>query len=315
MIPPILRRLIKRHYLPLLGSLLLWGLVILSVGIAGAALLAAALSFVRAVQLLTRMPTLSALRRRRQAPAKVVRKSDRRARRIQAASLGAGVAIVGLLVAALDRAGQVDLAAAMLLIAIGLPVRNLLQTQRQCSVSTFFRSLNWIGAFLLAPAWLLGWNALEIAFLLGVREWLAGALSLLRPVKAQTSARASVEPMTAAEVRAVTVLRARQAFVYLVGKAAMGLVVPGAALFARTGREFRIHHRLERIVPRNRAGFLLFTLAPAVASAAIVLVAPEPALLLVSALLAKVAGAAGSVLLWSPYLQDEDLSADDEEDE
>jgi hypothetical protein len=303
-ISPWLVRLTSREYVPMFGAIALWALVVMAVGMAEGMRLLAAFTMMRAVQLFTRMATLAALRRRNQAPDKIVRKSVRRVFRIQLASVAAGLLVMALLNGFLLAAGQRHLAALTALIAVGYPARHVLQMQRHSNVQLFLSSVNWVGAALVAPAVLLDWRAAEIAVMIGSREWIAALLSIIWSRRGEPSQKVSLEPITSAEIAGDTAIRARRAFAYLVGKALLGLVVPGAALIARTGRSFGIHHRLERFVPRHRPSFILFALGPAAVAGAIILWVPEPALLLIAALLMRVAAAAGSILIWSPYLDD-----------
>ena len=87
-------RLAQREYLPMIGSIVMWGLVLTAIGHKDSLRLIAALTMMRSVQLFTRVPTRSALRQRFGAPLKIWRKSFKRARRVQLASMTAGIALI-----------------------------------------------------------------------------------------------------------------------------------------------------------------------------------------------------------------------------
>jgi hypothetical protein len=306
--------LTRREYLPMAGSAAMWALVVAAVGPADFWRLLAALTLVRSVQLLTRMPTLTGLRRRSQAPAKIVRKSAKRARWIQLGSLAAGLVVMAAVVGGVFAAGQPRWSVMIGLMAVGYPARNLLQSQPHCNERLFRIVVQWFGAALLVPAHVLDWGPLEIAFMIGLREWVAGLASLIWKRRTPESAAQSLTPLTAAEVAAVTVLRARRAFAYRASRALLALFLPGAGFLARTGRGLNMHSRLERILPRYRPGFIAVFTGAMLAAAFIIIWLPKPVLLLTASMLARVGAAAGSVLLWWPYLEHADY-ADEDEDE
>lgn len=308
-----LKRLATREYIPLLGSVLFWFLVAMAIGLPDAVRMLAALTFLRSVQLFTRMPTLKALRRRQKASSTVIRASVRRALQMQLYSFLATIFVLFLLLALLWSAGQSGIVVLILLMAVGQPVRNLLQAYRDCNFRMYRMSLHWFGAGLALLAYWRGWGALEIAFLIGLREWLAAVLTIIVKPDPRSKSKLGLGPITAREVGQITALRARRAFVYLLSKAVIGIAIPGASLITRTGRGLKVHHRLEGMMPRNLPGFYVLAFGPFSVAAAIVFLAPQPALLLVAALLTRVAAAAGSVLIWSPYLPP--LSEPDDDDE
>ena len=307
--------LTRREYLPMAGSGAMWGLILAAVGPADMWRLLAALTLVRSVQLLTRMPTLPALRRRSQAPSKVVRKSAKRARLIQLGSLIAGIAVLAVVLIGIAAAGQQRWAMMIALISVGYPARNLLQAETRTNERVFRIVVQWFGAALLLPAHLFDWGPAEIAFVIGLREWVAGLASLIWKRGDDASAVQNAAPLTATEVAAVTVLRARRAFTYRVSKALLALFMPGAGFLARTGRGLNLHSRLEKLLPKYRPGFIAAAAGPALAAAAIIIWFPRPALLLSAAMLARVGAAAGSVLLWWPYLEHADYYDEDEDED
>ena len=307
--------LTQREYLPMAGSAAMWASALAAVGPANFWRLLAALTIVRSVQLLTRMPTLTVLRRRSKAPAKIVRKSARRAVRIQLGSLGAGLAVMAAVLAGIMAAGQPEWAVMIGLMAVGYPTRNLLQSQPHCNEQLFRVVLQWIGAALLVPAHFLHWGVAEIAFVMGLREWLAGWVALIWTRPSALDSVQSNTPITAAEVAAITVLSARRAFTYRVSKALLALFLPGSGFLARTGRGLNLHNRLERLVPEYRPGFFAVFMGTIAAASAILIWLPKPVLLLTASMLARVGAAAGSVLLWWPYLEHANRDAEDEEDD
>lgn len=307
--------LTQREYLPMAGSAAMWALVLAAVGPADFWRLLAALTLVRSVQLLTQMPTLTVLRRRSQAPSRIVRKSARRARWIQLGSLAAGLAVMASVLGGVVAAGQPRWAVMIGLMAVGYPVRNLLQSQPHCNEQLMRIAVQWVGAALLVPANFLDWGPVEIAYLVGLREWIAGLASLIWKRRTPMNVSQSLTPITAAEVAAITVLRARRAFTYRVSKALLALFLPGAGFLARTGRGLNLHNRLERLLPRYRPGFIAAFAGTLLAASAVVIWLPKPVLLLTAMMLARVGAAAGSVLLWWPYLEHADLSDVDEDED
>jgi hypothetical protein len=299
----------------MLGSGVMWGLVLAAVGAADSWRLIAALTVVRSVQLFTKMPTLTVLRRRSQAPAKVVRKSTKRAFRIQMGSLTAGMLLSAIVVVAIAAAGQPRWAAMIGFMSVGYPARNLLQSQPQTNERLFRIVVQWFGAAMLIPAHYFHWGVAEIAFMIGLREWVAGLASLIWKRREKPDEAQSMEPITATEVAAITVLRARRAFTYRVSRALLALFMPGAGFIARTGRGLNLHARLERLVPQYRPGFLVAALGSTAAAAGIVIWFPRPALLLTAAMLFRVGAAAGSVLVWWPYLEHANFDDEDEDED
>ncbi|HEU0309724.1 MAG TPA: hypothetical protein VFR36_00700 [Sphingomicrobium sp.] len=307
--------LTQREYLPMLGSGVMWGLIFTAVGPADGWRLLAALTIVRSVQLLTRMPTLTALRRRSQAPARVVKKSARRALNIQLGSIAAGILVMAAVLSGVVAAGQPRWAMMIALAAVGYPARNLLQSQPHCNERLFRIVVQWFGAALLVPAHFLDWGVAEVAFIIGLREWVAGLASLIWKRRGRPGTSQSDEPITAAEVAAVTVLRARRAFTYRVSKALLALFMPGAGVLARTGRGLNLHARLDRLLPRYRPGFMVACMGSSAAAAAIVIWLPKPVLLLTASMLFRVGAAAGSVLVWWRYLEHADFHDVDEDED
>jgi hypothetical protein len=307
--------LTRREYLPMAGSGAMWGLILAAVGPADMWRLLAALTLVRSVQLLTRMPTLPALRRRSQAPSKVVRKSAKRARLIQLASLLAGIAVLAIVLGGVAAAGQPRWAMMIALMSVGYPARNLLQAEARTNERVFRIVVQWFGAALLLPAHLFDWGPAEIAFIIGLREWVAGLASLIWKRIDSSNTPQRPTPLTATEVAAVTVLRARRAFTYRVSKALLALFMPGAGFLARTGRGMNLHYRLEKMLPKYRPGFFVAAIGPTLAATAIITWFPRPALLLSAAMLARVGAAAGSVLLWWRYLEHADHEDEDEDED
>jgi hypothetical protein len=310
-----LARLTRREYLPMLAALAMWSAAAAAVGFADTLRLLAALTLVRAVQLFTRMPTLAALRRRIGATEDVVRKSARRAFGLQMASLAAGLTLMAAVIASVALAGQQQWAALIGLVAVGYPARNLLQSQRRCNVDLFLAAVRWVGVGLVAIAYPAAWGAYEIAFLIGLREWIAGLLSLLWTLPQRRQARPATEAIRVAEIASVAGTRARRAFVYRLSRAALGAFVPGAGVLARTGRGFDLHRRLERFVPHHRPTFILMAVGACVVAAVLVVALPKPTLIVVAAMLVRVGAAAGSAALWWNYLAAPGSGSEDDEEE
>jgi hypothetical protein len=307
--------LTKREYLPMLAMLVTWSAAAAAIGLADMLRLLAAVTLIRAVQLFTQMPTRAALRRRIGAPEDVVRKAARLAFAIQAASLATGLVLLAALVAGIAVVGERQWAALIALVAVGYPARNLLQSQRGSHPQLFVGAVRWVGAALVAVAYLAGWGPYEVAFVVGLREWIAGALSLVWKAPARPEPRPTAEPISLEEIAGVTGTRARRAFVYRLSRAALGTFVPGAGLLARTGRGFDVHRRLERFVPHHRPTFMLVGIGACLVAGTLVLAAPEPTLLVVAAVLVRVAAAAASAALWWTHLAPPGTAGQDDEEE
>jgi hypothetical protein len=293
----------------------MWGLVLTAIGHKDALRLIAALTMMRSVQLFTRVPTRTALRQRFRASAKVWKKSFRRARWIQLASMSAGLLLIALVVLGVSLAGQERWAMLIALMSVGYPVRNLLQAQPHVNAWLFTILVQWLGVALLIPAHVHGWGVYEIAFLVGAREWGASMGALIWKVGTKPGSATAETAFKVAEIGPVTALRARQAFTYRLGKILLGAFLPGTGLLARTGRGFNLHHKLERRLPHHRPSFFAISLGSLGIAAAIILWFPRPALLVVAATFARLAAAAGAVLVWWPYLDQIIADADEDEDE
>ncbi|MBI3171643.1 MAG: hypothetical protein HYZ32_03510, partial [Hydrocarboniphaga effusa] len=186
----------------MLGSAAMWAMVLAAVGAADSWRLLAALTIVRSVQLFTRMPTLPALRRRSRASFKIVRKSAKRARWIQVGSLAAGLVVLALVLGGIGSAGQPRWAMMVGLMSVGYPARNLLQSQPHTNERLFRIVVQWFGAALLVPAHFFDWGPVEIAYMVGLREWVASLAALVWKKADRPDAAQLDTPLTAAEVAA-----------------------------------------------------------------------------------------------------------------
>jgi hypothetical protein len=315
---PVFLRLVGREYLPMAGAILTWVVVASAVGHADAVRLISAVILVRAARTATMLDTGTAMRRRHGSPAKVYRKSMRRAIRLEIASLAAAAILLAGIVAWLFGIGQDRLAEMTALVAIGLPVRHFAPAAGgRRRIGLFQSALAWSGVAMVGLTAAAGFGAWTMAIALGVREWIALAFVLFPALHppADPEAKAAQTAVTWAEVAGITARRGRQRLTYRLGRIALGLLGPFGDALARTGRALGLHRRIERAAPRSIV--LIALMAGGAAGLAFLLpfILEKPAVLLVSASLLRVAAAAANVLVWWSFGDAQDLSDDDEDDD
>ncbi|MFC7537300.1 hypothetical protein ACFQPG_07965 [Sphingomonas sp. GCM10030256] len=314
-VPPLLKRLTVREYLPLALSVAAWVMIGLAVGHADAVRLLAANTLAQGARALCTMELNPVLKARIWAADEVFRASRRTAIRIELVGLAASVLIILLTAGLLEWRGYTVAAAMMVILTLGIPARHPLSVSviKRERVAPWRFGAALTGAIGTAIVLLLGlpWWAAALAF--GLREW-GGLLTalLIAPPRRQTVETVE-EPLTFAEVAGQTESTARRRLTYRIGKSMLGAVLgPLGSVAARTGREVRIDHKISRYIPRHRPGFILFTAATLGAGLFFIWVSREPATLLLGAALTRVAASGGSALLWWNYAS---ASFDEEEDD
>jgi hypothetical protein len=154
--------------------------------------------------------------------------------------------------------------------------------------------------------------------LFAMREWLALLLAFALASPVIVKPRAEPDALRWREIAEASHARARKQAAYRFSKAFLaGLLGPFGTIAARTGRGLRMDRKAEPYVPTNSGVLALLVVGTAGASAALVLLIPEPALLVVAATLLRVTAAAGSILIWS-WLSNravDDPAPDDDDEE
>jgi hypothetical protein len=309
-----LKRVATREYVPLAALVLTWLAIGATIGHADAVRLLAALTFVRAARALTAPATLPLLRKR-MGRKDGGRQAIRVALGVEAVALcGALVALAGIL-GFLSWAGGPQMVLLALLFAPALPARFVMPLTAARSTAGLYRpSLAFMGLGVAAAGWLLGADEYGLAMLFAAREWLAlAAAYLLAPPRRRMRKRP--EPLNWRDIANRSHARGRKNAAYRFSKIFLhALLGPFGSVAARTGRGLRVDRKLERFVPHHPAVLGLVAVGLTAASGALIVLIPEPALLLAAASLLRTAASAGNILIWG-WLATEVQEADDEDDE
>ena len=293
-------RLFAQEYLPLAAWLLAWSVLTAQLGLTNAALLIGANGFFQSVRSLALLQSYSAMSSRAASLEPLDRKDRRLAILADVASLLTCLALLGLLSRGLEMLGLVELAAMVMIMAVGLPART------PCSLAVAGRHItsSWrigSGAVLLAGAMLilfldLGWQ--WAALLLGLREWGGLLLTWLLGGKRAPELGAALGALQFSEIASRTSMMARRRLVYRTGKTALSVLGPVGSIIARTGRGGGMDARIAQWLPFNLASITLLAILSAGAAAGLIVIRPEPAVALVASALARIGAAALSVLIW-----------------
>ena len=313
---PLAARLVVREYLPLAGWLLGWSMIGLAIGHADAVRLLAATFLVQAVRIAATLDTYPALARRAGPDKALFKASQRTAIRLDLVGLAISLALTAALVLLLGWRGMGE-GAAMVAIAGGsLPARNpgALFVARKDRVGPWRVGgaavmLAGAAAVLLLD---LGWVGAAIA--LALRDWggLLATMLLGRPRVAPSQPPSSA--LSFADAAALTESGARRKLSYRLLKTVSTMLLgPFGNLAARTGRSAgKLDHRLARIVPRYKSGYVLFTLGTALVSGVLLAISTEPASFLGAAASARLAASGLAALLWWRYSGE---AADEQDDD
>lgn len=310
------RRVALREYLPWGGLIVTWVMIALAVGPADAARLFAAAGFVRSARNLTLASVFVPVRQRVAQDGRLTRQVRRVAAGVELLAWLAGLLALGAVLVLLIAAGQQRVAVLAAILALGLPPRYLLPLAANRNVGQVFRpSVAWIGAALVALAWLLDAGLTALALALVAREWIAFFLSLVTAPAALRD-RPPLGPLHWRDIAAYSATAARRRLSYRLTKGALTAVLgPVGGAAARAGREFRLHRRLHRFTPQEPLPLLLLGAATGLSGLLLILAAPSPATLVIAASLFMVAAVAGNVLIWSAFQTDMATTDDDEDDE
>lgn len=316
-IPPLVKRLATREYLPLSLWLATWVLLGLHLGHADAVRLLAANAFLTAARSIAALEAMQVLASRTGTAKAVRRASKHLAWRIDLTSLGGTILLLAGLIALLWWRGMEEPAIMVAIVALGLPARHpgaLLVAWRD-------RAMSWkLGAGVsgLAGAALvfaLGGGIVGAALALAARDWGGLIATALFGPRRRAKDNLPEEPLTFAEVASRTEASSRRRLTYRIGKSALvAMFGPFGNIIARTGRGARLDRKVARFVPRHRGSMALLAFGTFTASLVLLVVSREPAALLGSAALARIAASAGSALLWWSYARAVVDEEDDEED-
>ncbi|MDQ3144559.1 MAG: hypothetical protein M3Q57_06730 [Pseudomonadota bacterium] len=311
-------RLSLREYLPLILTIALWGVIVLMIGHADTVRLLAATVAVRAVQMLTRFSTPVSLKARSGAPRPIRRQAKRFALAVQLAMLAANVALVVLLVLALDAIGQREIAMFLPLIAIGLPARTLRNSDTRTNSPYFRLAMAGGGLAAVAAGWLADLGPVGAALAFGAREWIAYVVVRWWPKAPHVPERPIDAPLGFAEVARNTATSGRRLLTYRISKVALTLFGPAGNVAARTGRGMGWHRKAEPYLPHRLSGFVLFALAAAGGALFLAVRSGEPlAMVGAAGLLQLCAVAANIAMLWRylPDREDPNLVVDEDDED
>lgn len=313
-VPPIATRLALREYVPFAATTASWALIGLAIGHADAVRLLGAYTFVQAIRAFFTLEVTQVLSGHIASERKIYRKSRRLALRIEIIGMLVCLAVAAMLGLFLKYRGMEETAIMIGIAALGIPPRHpggILVYDRRRDVSwrvgpavaaliggalIFVFDLNWVAAAIVVA--LRDWFGL-------LATWLFGPPKKIPKVT-------PTEPMAFGHAAARTEASARRRLSYRMMKSLFGVLLgPFGNIAARTGRGVRLDTRIANFIPRNRPGLLLLALGTGGGAAFLLLASREPAAILGSAALARIAASAGSALLWWKYGSDQ---IDEEED-
>ena len=263
------------------------------------------------------LDTGTAMRRRLGAEPGVLRRSLRLAVRIEFISFSAGVILLVVMLLLLVQLNQEKTAWLTAFAGSGFPARYFAPANGGRRPANLFRfSLAWSGLALVGGALIGGFGLVGVALAFGLREWAALALVLAVKPSASQARQPPETPVTFREVAAITEARARHRLTYRVGKGLLGAVLgPLGGIAARTGRGVGMHRRSDRLTPKTLPGMVLLTFGTAGVAGVLLCLIREPASLVLSAALFRIAAAAANLLLWWRYASDAPSLYDDQDDD
>jgi len=307
-----------REYLPMAATIALWAVAVAAIGHADTARLLAAVTFVRAIQLLTKFATSVSLKRRADAPKAVRRQAKRFAFNLQAVALAAALMLVAALSEGLKAIGQHQVAAFFPFIALGMPARYLRFADVKTASPYYRLALASGGLAMVLLGWGLGWGAAAFGFAFGAREWIAYVVLRWWPRSPLPTKVKLTEPLRFAETARYSAILGRRLLTYRLSKSLLTLLGPFGSAAARTGRGLNWHKRIEPYIPHHVGGFVLFSLGTIGTAVFLALRSGEPAAMGASAGLLQIGAAAANVVLLWKYLPErgsEPLPEDDDDDD
>ena len=312
-----LKQLAWREYLPLGLTIALWAVVVVAIGHADAARLLATTTAVRAILVLTKLATPTALRRRADAPSEILRQARGFAFTIQAGGLVVGLVLVVLLVEAMKAIGQHQIALFLPFVALGMPARYLRLADLRTASPYYRLALAGSGLAVVLFGWAAGWHVAAMGLAFGAREWIAYAALRWWPRSPAPVHVKIAEPLRFREVARNSAIYGRQLLTYRLSKGLLTVFGPFGNVAARTGRGLNWHRKVEPYVPHHLGGFVLFAAATLGGATFLALRSGEPAAMVLAAGLLQIGAASANILLFWRYLpRDGDVTiADDDEDD
>jgi hypothetical protein len=312
-----LKQLAWREYLPMAGLIALWAVIVVAIGHADAARLLAAVAFIRAAQLLTRLTTSASLRQRIKAPKPVRRQAKRFAFCLQATALIMALLLVAALAEGLKAIGQQQIAAFLPFIALGMPARYLRFADVRTASPYFRLALSGGGVVMVLVGWAAGWHSLGMAFAFGAREWIAYTVLRWWPKPPHEPKEPVTERLRFREVALVSAVVGRRLLTYRLTKVLLTVFGPFGNIAARTGRGLNWHRKIEPYLPHHLGGFILFSLGAFAVAAFMAIRVGEPAAMIAAGGISQVGAAALNVVLFWRWLPAKGSGEwiDDEDDE
>jgi len=311
----LITRLAGREYLPMAATIAMWAVIVAAMGHADAARLLAAATMVRAAQMLVKLATPIALKRRLGAPRQVRRQAKRLAFILQGGALVVALALVMLLTLAMKAIGQDKIAAFIPYVAVGMPARSLRFAAVQTASPYFRLALSTSGLALVSLGWAAGWQAAALGLAFGAREWVAFIVLRWGPSGPRPPRFPTDVPLHFAEVARTTAVIGRRLLTYRLTKSLLAPFGPIGNIAARTGRGLKWHQKLEPYIPHHFGGFFMFSAATFGGAATLALRSGEPAAMIGAAGLAQISAATANVLLLWRYLPSRDTGLAEEEDD
>lgn len=308
-------QLTGREYLPMFATIALWSVIVVVLGHANAARLFAAVTMIRAIQLLTKLATAFALKQRKRAPRDVRRQAKRFAIDLQLSALVVALVLTVLLVEAMKTIGQHQIALFLPFLALGMPARFLRFADVRTSTPYYRLALAAGGLAMVLIGWIAGWQGAAMAFAFASREWIAYFVVRLWPMTPRPAKRQRSDPLRFSEVATHSAILARRLLTYRLTKTVLAIFGPIGNAAARTGRGLNMHRRIEPYLPHHLVGFLLFSAGTMGAGIFLAMGSGEPAAMVVAAALFQIGAAAANVVLLWPYLPAGDLERPDDDDD
>jgi hypothetical protein len=311
-----LTQLAWREYLPMLATVATWAVIVAAIGHANAARLLAAVTAVRAIQLLTKFATPSGLRRRLKVSREIRRQAKRYAFTVQAGALALALVLVALLAEGLKAIGQTQVAAFLPFVALGMPARYWRFADVR-TASPFSRlALGFSGLLMVVIGWAAGWEAAALGLAFSAREWIAYFAMRWWPRPPSPLKPDLDVPLRFPEVGKYTAILGRRLITYRLTKSLLAVFGPLGNVAARTGRGLNLHQKAEPYVPHHLGGFILFSSGAFAVAVFLALRSGEPAAMVGAAGLLQVACAAANVVLVWPYMPTRDeIEPDDDDDD
>ena len=313
-----IKQLAWREYLPMVAMIAMWATFVAAIGHADAARLLAAVTTIRAIQMLTRLSTSLSLRQRMAASREIRRQARRFAFALQGAALAVALVLVALIAATMNAIGQTDIAAVLPFVALGMPARYLRTADVRTSSPYSRLALSGSGLAMALIGWAAGWQIAAMGLAFGAREWIAYAVIRWWPRTPRLPRTQLAEPLSFGEVARNSAIIGRRMLTYRLSKSLLTVFGPFGNIAARTGRGLNLYARLEPYIPHHRGGFILATVGLYGTAAFLALRSGEPAAMIGAAGLAQIGSATANIVLFWRWLPSRDLGGpvdDDDDDE